>query len=404
MKLGLLVLLTLALGSVATHFLLEDNGYVLINFRGYSVEMSVPVMAFLLILLYLAARLLVRVWQAPRQLGEAASRATVRRAGRRATEGLVALSDGKLARGERLLTKAAGNSPSPVLNYLAAARAAQMQDDPERRDNWLRMAYEQDESAANAVLLTQAELQLGNGEREQALASLSRILEKQARHPEALRLLAKLHHDEQDWKALAELLPTLRKLKNINRDQLDKWTLDAAVGQLGSADIDQLRVEALWQDLPRAMRKRQELIRARMHALVRTGALTEASTEIQRTLKAHWDDSLVELYGNIEPRDPGKQLTQIERWLRDRPEDPVLLLAAGRSCVRNELWGKARSYLESSLAVRPSAAAYGELGNLMLKLGENAAATAAFRRGLNLDQGAPSDLPRLEADPQPDQG
>ena len=404
MKLGLLVLLTLALGSIATHFLLEDNGYVLINFRGYSVEMSVPVLAFLLILLYLAARFLVRIWQAPRQLGEVASRASARRAGRRATEGLVALSDGKLARGERLLTKAAGNSPSPVLNYLAAARAAQMQDDPERRDNWLRMAYEQDESAANAVLLTQAELQLGNGEREQALASLNRILEKQARHPEALRLLAKLRHDEHDWKALAELLPTLRKLKNINREQLDNWTLDAAVGQLGSADIDQLRVEALWQDLPRPMRKRQELVRARMHALVRTGALTEASTEIQRALKARWDDSLVELYGSIEPRDPGRQLTQIERWLKDRPEDPVLLLAAGRSCVRNELWGKARSYLESSLAVRPSPAAYGELGNLMLKLGENAAATAAFRRGLNLEQGAPSDLPRLEADPQPDQG
>ena len=45
------VILTLAAGSIAAHFLLQDNGYVLINFRGYAVEMSVPVLLFLLIYL-----------------------------------------------------------------------------------------------------------------------------------------------------------------------------------------------------------------------------------------------------------------------------------------------------------------------------------------------------------------
>ena len=210
MKFGLLVLLVLALGAVATHFLLEDNGYVLIHFRGYAVEMSVPVLAFL------PVRLLIRVWQAPRQLGEAAARLSAERAGRRATEALIAIADGKLAKGERLLTRAAAKSPSPLLNYLAAARAAQMQGDRVRRDAWLRLAYEQDEAAANAVLLTQADLQLANGEREEALASLKRILERQPRHPEALRLLARLRREEEDWDGLAELLPQLRRLRHVS--------------------------------------------------------------------------------------------------------------------------------------------------------------------------------------------
>jgi uncharacterized protein HemY len=46
MKFGLVVVLTLALGAVAASFLLQDNGYVLINFHGYALETSVPILAF----------------------------------------------------------------------------------------------------------------------------------------------------------------------------------------------------------------------------------------------------------------------------------------------------------------------------------------------------------------------
>ncbi len=399
MKLGLLVLLVLAIGSIATHFLLQDNGYVLINFHGYSVEMSLPILLFLLVLLYMVVRVLIRIWTAPRELGAAAGRASARRAGQQATKGLIALSEGKLARSERLLTKAADNSPAPLLHYLTAARAAQMQGDHERRDDWLRIAYEQDPDAANAVLLTQAELQMYHGESEQALASLNRILEKHPRHPEALRLLATLKAREQDWKGLSELLPALRKNKNIPVEQLDRWTLDAWTGLLSAPDLDRAGIETTWQALPRALRKHPGLVRARLQALVRIHALTEAEAEISKALKRNWDDSLVRLYGEIEPRDPAQQLTKLERWLRDRPEDPVLLLAAGRACMRNQLWGKARSYFESSLAVRPSAEAYGALGQLLLRIGEDAAATDAFCRGLAIGQGTEGSLPRLQADP-----
>ena len=72
MKTGLLILLALLLGAFLAHFLLEDSGYVLINMRGYAVEMSVPGLVLALALLYLAIRMIVRLWKAPRQLGQAA--------------------------------------------------------------------------------------------------------------------------------------------------------------------------------------------------------------------------------------------------------------------------------------------------------------------------------------------
>lgn len=58
------------------------------------------------------------------------------------------------------------------------------------------------------------------------------------------------------------------------------------------------------------------------------------------------------------------RIAQAERWLQQRPEDAGLLLALGRMCVRQRLWGKAQSYLEASLAVEDSQAGHLELARL----------------------------------------
>ena len=76
--------------------------------------------------------------------------------------------------------------------------------------------------------------------------------------------------------------------------------------------------------------------------------------------------------------DANAQLKRIEGWLSKRPEDPVLLLAAARLSVRSELWGKARSYFETSNAIRPLPETWHELGQLMLSLGDEEAASRAF--------------------------
>jgi len=104
----------------------------------------------------------------------------------------------------------------------------------------------------------------------------------------------------------------------------------------------------------------------------------------------------VDLYGRLQVHDSAAHLKRLEGWLRERPKDPALLLAAGRAALRHQLWGKARSYLEASIGVSPSAPAYQELGQLMLRIGESTAAMKAFESGLSLSR-VPRDatLPRL---------
>ena len=52
--------------------------------------------------------------------------------------------------------------------------------------------------------------------------------------------------------------------------------------------------------------------------------------------------------------------------------------------MRNELWGKARSYLETVISLRPTPEAYQDYGRLLNRLGEADAAADAFREGLGL--------------------
>jgi HemY protein len=397
MKAGLAILLTLFLGALAATFLLQDNGYVLINFRGYAIEMSVPVLLLFLLLAYVSVRALVRIWQAPRQLGAMAARRRSRKASERMVRGYIELAEGNFARGERLLTRGVSNSDTPVLNYLAAARAAQSQGDTGRRDNWLKLACEQDPRATSAVLLTQAELQLANDETEAARATLEQILQTSPRNAEALRLKAELCLARSDWKELQTLLPQLTKSGHVAKATLDHSYERTWAALLGNPDTSVDQIHALWKSLPRNMRGNPRLVRAHAEALAREGQLAEAARILRKELNRQWSDELVLLYGEIRSDDPVAMLRQAERWLRDRPDDPVLLLTAGRLCVSNELWGKARSYFESSIGIRPSPESWNELGQLLVRMGEAPAASDAFQKGLRLISHGGSDVPRLAA-------
>jgi len=400
MKFGLLVIIALIISAVGANFLLEDPGYVVINFRGYLVEMSVPVLAALVVILFLSIWLAVKVFRAPRTLGEAAGRYRAGRAGQRLTRGVIEVAEGNFAKGERLLARAAGVSEAPLLNYLQAARAAHLLGQDERRDTWLKQAYENLPGAANAVLLTQAELQLDQEQFEQALATLRKIEENTPNHSHALMLLGRLYYRLQDWKHLSDLLPKLKKHGRLEAETLEKWSLRIHQEHLGSAE-DGAAVLDVWKRIPRPQKQDIDLLECYYLSLIRTNMHEKAENGIAAELKRGWRAPLVRLYGTVEGKDPTRQLKKAEGWLKDRGEDADLLLSAAQLCLRTELWGKARSYLETVIAIRPTPGAYQEYGRLLNQLGEGEAAADAYRAGLGLVARSPLPaIPHLEADPE----
>ena len=397
MKFGLLFVIALIVSAFAASYLLADPGYVVINFRGYLVEMSVPVLLAIFGLTVFATWLIVKLLRAPRKLGAAAGRYRSGRAGQKLTRGVIEVAEGNFAKGERLLARAADVSDAPLLNYLQAARAAHLLGQDERRDGWLRQAYENLPEAANAVLLTQAELQLDQAQYEPALATLRRIEENSPNHSHALMLLGRLYYRLGDWPHLSEILPRLKKHGRLDDATLRKWTKRVHQENLESA-ADGIAVAAAWKPVSKEHKKDIDLLEAYYGSLIRTGMHAQAEKELAADLRRDWRPRLVALFGIVEGADAPRQLKKAENWLKKHGEDPDLLLAAARLCLRNELWGKARSYLETVISIRPTPEAYQEYGRLLNQLGEGDAAADAYRAGLGLvAQSALPAIPRLES-------
>jgi HemY protein len=136
--------------------------------------------------------------------------------------------------------------------------------------------------------------------------------------------------------------------------------------------------------LPSELRGAPAISAERARALARLGRADEAERELKAALKRNWHPALVQAYGEVHGADLAKQLKQAETWLKAHPDDAPLLLAAARLSMANDLPGKARSYLESSLAVAPLPDAYALYGRLLMQLGEDERALTAFRAGLGL--------------------
>ncbi len=386
MKFGIIVVVVLFLSAFGAHFLLADPGYVVINIRGYVIEMSVPVLVGFAVLLLVTAWLIRKIIVAPRRLGEAAGRYRSARSGQKLTKGMIAVAEGNFARGEKMLARAASTSDSPLFNYLQAARAAHLQGRDERRDEWLRLAYAETPEASNAVLLTQAEFQLDRGQHEQALATLRRLEEDSKNHAHALALMGRLYFRLEDWGALGELLPRLHKNTNLPPETLDKWTVRVHAEALDTAaDVEVL--DQAWKAVARKHKNDVGLLESYYRGLMRNGAHDRAEKELAAALRSNWRGPLVTLFGLVEATDTTKQLKRAEGWLKNHGEDPDLLLAAARLCLRNELWGKARSYLETVISMRPTPEAYREYGSLLTEMGEADAAADAYRDGLGMVAG-----------------
>ena len=387
MKIGIIVVLALFASAFAAHFLLSDPGHVAINFRGYLVEMSVPVLAFLTAALFAMLWLIRKIIIAPRRIGEAAGRYRSARSGQKMTRGMIEVAEGNFARGERMLARAASTSDSPLFNYLQAARAAHLQGRNDRRDDWLKIAYQEIPEAANAVLLTQAEFQLDHGQHEHALATLRRLDDNSKNHGHALALMGRLYFRLEDWPSLQQILPRIKKHSQVKAETLATWSIRLHREQLDKAADGDALLHA-WKDVSKAQKPDLSLMESYYHGLMRVGLHEKAEKEIVSALKSDWRGPLIRIFGLVQGADASKQLKRAEGWLTNHSEDPDLMLTAARLCLRNELWGKARSYLETAISLRPSPEVYQEYGALLNQIGEADAAADAYRDGLSMVAGS----------------
>lgn len=299
-------------------------------------------------------------------------------------KGLVHFTEGHWEQSEQMLLNNVNYSETPLLNYLAAARSAHMQEAYERRDAYLKTASEQGEDAQIAVSVSQAEMQVTSGQFEQARATLIHLLETSPKHPYANKLLAKIYFHQEDWSNLFALLPELNKQSLIKTTDREKYEAAALMGVFHTLahKKDLQKLQALWKKLPANIREKPQVILLYCQALSESGAEVVSDKLLISSISKLWSEELVERFGLLEHENIGSAIKQGEKWLKIHEKSPMLLLALARLHRKYQLWGKSKVYYNSSLNFLPSSAVYLELAELLDELKEHDNAQLCYKLGL----------------------
>lgn len=398
MKRSAYVILALLTGALLASALRIDAGYVAISFLGVLVEMSVITLVLLVLAAYFALWLLIRMLRARKLRREAQAARRQQRARNDLARGVLELAEGNWPTAEITVTRSARENAQPVVNYLIAARAADLQGAHERRAGWLRMAREAAPGEVAPVLVTQAEIQLKHKQLDAARTTLQELDASGQQNPRGLLLLARLYRQLGQFEKLRALEPKLRGARRIRPAAVDELMDQAYLEMLRVAaeSGDAERLERAWHDASKPATRRPEIVLAYARGAMKCRNHAVAEEVLQEFLDHEWNESLAAAYGELELPEPLEPLGIAEKWLRSRREDPVLLVACARLSIRAELYGKARSYLETSLAIRRHPETYQILGQLLDQLGEKERAALVLREGLALAIGHRAEMPKIK--------
>ena len=381
--------------AVLGMFIVEHTGYVLISWKSFRYESSLwmflALLTAVLALLY-GLRTLIKMTLVSTGLVNPWSR---RNQGRRlrlaAEQGILDLAQGHWKEALRHLRRAAEGEAKPLVYLLGAATAAEKLGYSEEADQLLEQALNKQPSAEVAIALAHADLQLQRADDAGAQETLQAMHELHPQHSEVLLRLQALLRQRQDWSALIGLLPALRKCKRLSSEQLQRIEHQAWSGRLSTIctlNTDQQEalksLDSAWQGLSGKLQHDPQLVAAYATELLRLNAQQQAASMLRHTLNNNLNAALIELYGRTQAKDTSRQLQLAESWLKQAPNNPILLRTLGRLSLRNQLWGKARDYFESSLRLHRQAHTCAELARLLNHLGDTQRSNQLFAESFSL--------------------
>jgi HemY protein len=201
-----------------------------------------------------------------------------------------------------------------------------------------------------------------------------------------LSLELKAQQQAGNWDEVLNLLEQLEK-----RDAID---VTAAAQLRQQAWLEKIRQQEdltgltdCLTNIPADFKRRSKVAATAARALSRFGGCPLAQQLLSDSLNAQWDSELVALYGDCQSGDVIEQIKQAEKWLNQHRDDAGLLLALGKLCLHQKLWGKAKSYLDASLSVSPSHAAYHALGQLAEQSGKADEALKYYQQAAEMKAG-----------------
>ena len=364
------------------------NGYVLFVAPPYRVELSLNLMLLLVIGGFVGGyallRLALRMAALPRDVRELRRRQREARARAKLDAAIVALLEGRYGKARQFAEESLAIPGAPGFVALVAARAALDTRDFATAEAHLTGTAVQASSLTVPRLMLDAEMHLEQGRPLEALAKLQTLKKEAGSHTAALRLELRALQGAGRYGEIPALVDQLVRRKAYGAQEGDYLRAAAHAEELEARSHDPAGLRTYWSKLSDAEQRLPKIARAAAKSFAVLGGDREAADILARSLERHWTPDLVTQYADCSAPEPTKQLAEAERWLTAHGDDPLLLRALGTLCVRAQLWGKAQTYFEASLALEDAYETRVALGELFARVGRTDGANAQLAAALKL--------------------
>ncbi|MEO5677940.1 MAG: heme biosynthesis HemY N-terminal domain-containing protein [Usitatibacter sp.] len=366
----------------------NSTGYVVIFSGHQRIELSLNLLAFLVLAGYFAfyflARMVTTLIAIPAKVRDYRAQRTAARLRQSLNDALLAFFQGRYASAEKSAAAALTGDETKGVAAIIAARSAHELGRFNEREQFLDHAKGSAPDVDQARLTTLADLLVSQGRHEEALGVLKDLSSRDARNLRLLRLKLQAEQALRHWDDVLDTVAALGKLGGIGPAESAGVRRAAHLGNLNRKAQDAAALAAYWKQMPAEMRTDAAVAAPAARYHLALGANAEAQAIIEQALEREWNPSLVALYGDAAGADALPQIERAENWLRANARDPALLLALGKLCMRQALWGKAQSYIEASLALEATHDGHMTLAALMEQIGKPQEAVLHFRRSAEL--------------------
>lgn len=363
-----------------------DPGYVVLVYPPWRMEFSFISFVLMQVGLVVGGVVLLRLALLTLNLPGIVREQRERRAAQKRDDnfvgGLRAFIEYRYQDAGQLLGQWQGEGARLGVARVLAARAAQEIRAFPQRERHLQEAGEH--GAELAARLFEAEVRLDAKDAAGALAAIQSAKAVAPQHTALLRLELKARQLTAQWDEVDKLLDALARSNALDPGFATQMRRLAYAENLKRRAEDDRALLEYWKKVPADFKADALVARSAARAFMQRGGNDTALDVLEGALNRERHEELLALYGAVRGSSSTRQIEQAEKWLHAQPRDAQLLLTLAQLCSVQELWGKALSYLEASLAIAPSAEGHIRMAELKTQGGQPGEASLHYQKALAL--------------------